>query len=85
MGNAFPPSDDSEPDDDGEEEEELTFKDLLNILSREWLHTQLTHHVSLVACEEFWRLSLEFLPRIMHLKNLERNKKKIPQFQQVRI
>ena len=77
------PSDDSEPDDDGDEEEQETFKDVLDKLSEQWLSIQLNHHVSLTACDLFWRVSMEYIPQIMELKKLERNTKKIPQFQQV--
>ena len=84
--NLSPPPDDSGPDDDGveeEEEEEETFLDLFENFSRQWLHTQLTHHVSLTASNAFWTLAMKLIPHLFEVKTREGIKHKIPQFLQV--
>lgn len=74
----MPPSDDS-----GTDEEEPSFPDLLQSFSRQWLHAQLTHHVSLSAAGEFWKIAMKCIPNMMEQKAADNIKHKIPQFQQV--
>ena len=65
-------------------EEEESFESLFTSFSNQWQHAQLTHHVSLAASNNFWKLSFDYVPKILELKKAEKLKKKIPQFYQVR-
>ena len=83
---ALPP-DDNDPDDSGDndvEQDENSFAEMLKSFSNEWLHVQLTHHVSLSATNAFWGLTLKHFQQLMDLKEAEGIKRKIPQFGQVR-
>ena len=76
----MPPSDDSGPEEGRDED---SYKDVMQQFSEEWLQTQLTHHVSLSATNAFWRVSMNFIPKIMELRNAELINRKVPQFNQV--
>lgn len=74
-----------EPDEDEiDGDDESTFKALFHSFSRQWLNTQLHHHVSLSAANSFWKLAFKYVSKIEKLKAEERIKSKIPQFLQVR-
>ena len=78
------PPDDDDPGSSDIDEETNDYKDVFNSLSRDWLHAQLTHHVSLAAAKSFWQTAMKYIPEMMELKAQERNTRKIPQFLQVR-
>ena len=67
-----------------EPDEEISFDSLFQSFSNQWLHTHLTHHVSLAASNQFWQLAFKFVSNIEDLKHQENNSRKIPQFLQVR-
>ena len=71
-------------DDDDDEDEENSFESLFLSFSNQWLHTQLTHHVSLAASNDFWKLSFKYVSKILEFKFNEGVKSKIPQFLQIR-
>ena len=50
----------------------------------DWLHTQVTHHVSLAATKAFWKLSFQHVAKLYELKADQGISRKIPQFPQVR-
>ena len=52
--------------------------------SKQWLHAQLTHNVSLSAAKTFWKLSLHHVGELLAKKKEENITRKIPQFPQVR-
>lgn len=82
--NNAPPGDsgpDSSSDDSAANDE--SYQQWFKALSNEWLHSQLTHNVSLAASNSFWELAFKYLPKLMELKEEERISKKIPQFLQV--
>ena len=58
--------------------------DLFQSFSKQWLHAQLSHHVSLSATNSFWALSMKYVPKLIAMKEQENIKKKVPQFVQVR-
>ena len=76
-------SDDNDPDPDHDEEEQ-SFDSLFETFSEQWLQAQLTHHVSLAASNDFWKLSFKYVSEIIEMKRQENINKKIPQFLQIR-
>ena len=74
----------NEDDPSEGEEEEWTFDSLFNSFSKQWLQTQLTHHVSLAASNDFWKLAFSYVSQIHELKQQENSTSKIPQFLQIR-
>ena len=52
--------------------------------SNQWLHAKLTHHVSLTAANAFWKLSFQYVGRLLQMKIDQNIKRKIPQFPQVK-
>ena len=74
--------------DDSESEfgdaEENSFISLFQSFSKQWLHAQLTHHVSLAASNEFWNLSFQYVSKMVEMKEKEKVRRKIPQFLQAR-
>ena len=73
-------------EDEEPNEEEDSFASFFDSFSRQWLNTQLTHHVSLAASNAFWKLSFNCVPKLVELQANEqvKRKSKIPQFLQVR-
>lgn len=67
-----------------EDDDEISFDSIFNSFSKQWLHTQLTHHVSLAASNSFWKLSFQNVAKLLELKHNEQVTRKIPQFMQVR-
>ena len=80
-GNNAPDSSDPEEDEQDVENDYVSF---FNSFCKQWLHTQLTHHVSLAASNTFWKLSFENISKIFDLKRNENISRKIPQFYQIR-
>ena len=78
------PGDDDSPSDEDTEVDEEDFNSLFDSFSSQWLNAQLTHHVSLTACNTFWNLSFKYVSKILEQKNNENIKRKIPQFLQIR-
>ena len=70
--------------DEEDEDEESSFESLFKSFSNQWLHTHLTHHVSLAATSDFWKLSFKYISNLLELKQRDNVKKKIPQFLQIR-
>ena len=68
---------------DASTDEENSYQYCFKALSNQWLHSQLTHHVSLAACNSFWNLAMQNIPKLMEMKKNERVTRKIPQFTQV--
>lgn len=56
------------------------YKDILYSFSRKWLFTQLTHKVSGKATNEFWNLTMEYMPKLLEFKKREGRTKNIPRF-----
>lgn len=65
------------------DDDDASYDNWFKALSKEWLHSQLHHHVSLTASNAFWNLSLKYIPKLIEMKKIEANTKKIPQFLQV--
>ena len=63
---------------------EDTYKDVLHSLSKHWLVTQLCQKVSAKAANQFWDLSITYLPKLVMFKEREGNVKNIPKFIQER-
>ena len=59
--------------------------DILDILSEKWFSTQLTHNVSAKATNAFWRLAVNWMGRMFHLRQRDGVTRKIPQFQNQRL
>ena len=66
------------PDDSGDDED--TSASMFKSFSKQWLHAQLHHHVSLSAASHFWKLAFQYVGPLMDLKAAEHNRKKIPGF-----
>ena len=62
----------------------MSFDSLFDSFSKQWLHTHLTHHVSLAASNTLWQLAFKYVSKIQELKQHEDVKRKIPQFLQTR-
>ena len=77
----------SDDDEDEEEEEELEPCDFYSILEEyksQWMMTELDHTVSKVATNCFWKLALKFMPKLLRAKEIQKIKRKIPKFKQIR-
>ena len=46
----------------------------------QWLRLQLTHDVSLAATDAFWNLAMKSIPKLLHIRDVQGIKRKIPQF-----
>lgn len=46
----------------------------------QWLKLQLTHDVSLAATDAFWSLAMKCIPKLLHIRDVQGIKRKIPQF-----
>lgn len=79
-----PPSPSNGSGDDSNIEEEESFDSLFHSFSKKWMETQLTHHVSLSAANDFWKLSFKCIADIFDKKIAEGVSRKIPQYLQVR-
>ena len=66
------------------EEDDESFDSFLKSFSREWLNTQLTHQVSLAACNAFWKIAFRGIPSILEMKKIEKINKAIPQYPQIK-
>ena len=76
---------DGDPDiDDVHDDEESDYHSILNSLSRKWMSTELDHTISKVASNELWQLSFRLIPKLLAAKELQRIKRKVPQFSQIR-
>ena len=53
-------------------------------MSEKWLHTQLHHKVSATATDVFWKVALNFWPKMVEAKANEDRPKKTPLFQNQR-
>ena len=73
-----------EVEDGNDDDDEATFESIFQSFSKQWLHSQLTHHVSLAASNSFWELSFKYITKIAELKKKDNIRKKIPQLLQVR-
>lgn len=82
--NAISTFDDGSSPGETEEDKESTFDSLFQSFSKQWMHAQLTHKVSLAASSAFWLLSFKYVSKNFELKNAEKKLKKIPQFLQAR-
>ena len=60
------------------------YMSLLEDMSKKWLFTQLHHKVSATATDAFWKIALQFWPKIIESKVKEDIKKKTPLFQNQR-
>lgn len=65
-------------------EDEMDYQTLLETLKRKWMDTELEHTVSKVASNLFWSVAFKYIPKLLHVRELQRVKRKIPQFNQVR-
>ena len=81
-----PPPDDSDPNSSNNEasDEDDSFQYSFKAFSNQWLHTQLTHKVSLAASNSMWNLAMKNVQNLMELKERDGVSKKIPQFLQVK-
>lgn len=57
---------------------------LLNKLGEDWLSLELKHHCSKSSTNDFWRLAIESLPKVLEAKRLEDIDKHVPQFRSIR-
>ena len=60
------------------------FNTLLADLSRQWLNTELNHHVSKECSDRFWSLGMQFFHRLFVAKQKQKIKRKVPQFSHIR-
>ena len=77
-------TEEEEHDEDEEPEQADNYLSVKSELSKKWLNTQLTHHVSGSATNAFWELSMKYVPVLQSLKDGENVKKKTPSFTQER-
>ena len=84
-------------DDDADEEEEEEVQEvvldddtgegyhtILENLCNAWMESELDHSVSQSASNAFWKISFDFIPKLLAAKELQNIKRKIPQFNHIR-
>ena len=76
------PSDGSEFSEDNAEEDD--YASLLRSLAKDWVHTQLSHHVSITGANAFWNLAFKYVFKLTKFKKREGIRKSTPQFLHMR-
>ena len=76
---------DSDQESEADESiENLDYYDMLDALVKKWMTIHLTHNVSLTATYEFWRVALNFFPKLKERKEKDEITRKTPQFSHLR-
>ena len=60
------------------------YSSVLSTLSKQWMHTQLTHRVSATAANSFWSIALHQIPKLLDAKGNQHITRKTPMFTQQR-
>ena len=85
--NLSAPESDFDSDQESEADESienLNYYDMLDALVKKWMTIHLTHNVSLTATYEFWRVALNFFPKLKERKERDEITRKTPQFSHLR-
>lgn len=61
-------------------EQELSYKELLHEISKQWLLLELKHRTSKAASDDFWALAKTLFPKVYRAKIEEMVHKSIPSF-----
>lgn len=65
-------------------EEELDYFSILEELSHKWMCEELDHTISKVASSALWKVAFQFIPKLIHARNSQDIKRKVPTFTHIR-
>ena len=71
---------DSDDSDDMSDDGDHNYLELLDEFAKKWLTVQLRHDVSLAAANEFWKVSISHMRRLLQAKDKQNVTRPIPQF-----